>query len=34
MNRITNDEDNYKSSIEKVKPGLLPNSEMTRPEIS
>jgi len=26
-NRITNDEDNYKSSIVKVKPGLKPNSE-------
>ena len=26
-NRITNDEDKYKSSIVKVQPGLLPNSE-------
>jgi len=26
-NKITNDEDKYKSSIEKVQPGLLPNSE-------
>lgn len=33
-NKITNDEDKYKGSIVKVKPGLKPNSELTRPEKS